>query len=118
MGNSKESMNLSQKIELIAHGNASGLYDSGLSFQTAYKMELENLKTWSDEEIESEYELRKEHLERGWVMKRKVKINILKTFGYVCLFIVFYKVMQHFGYDIGKPDNTLLWSALFSLEVE
>ena len=51
-------------------------------------------------------------------MKRKVKINILKTFGYVCLFIVFYKIMQHFDYDIGKPDNTLLWSALFSLEVE
>ena len=55
-------MELSEKIQFIAHGNASGLYDSGLSFQTAYKMELENLKTWSDEEIESEYELRTECL--------------------------------------------------------
>lgn len=52
-------MDLSDKIQFIAHGNASGLYDSGLSFQTAYKMELENLKTWSDEEIEFEYEFRK-----------------------------------------------------------
>ena len=60
-------MELLEKIHFIAHGNASGLYDSGLSFQMAYDMELENLKTWSDEEIESEYELRKEYLERGRV---------------------------------------------------
>lgn len=58
-------MELSEKVQFIAHGNASGLYDSGLSFQTAYKMELENLKTWSDEEIESEYELRAECLKEA-----------------------------------------------------
>ena len=55
-------MDLSEKIQFIAHGNAGGLCDSGLSFQMAYDMELENLKTWSDEEIESEYELRTECL--------------------------------------------------------
>ena len=55
-------MNLPEKIQFIAQGNASGLYDSGLSFKMAYDMELENLKTWSDEEIESEYELRTECL--------------------------------------------------------
>lgn len=55
-------MDLSEKIHFIAHGNASGLCDSGLSFKMAYDMELENLKTWSDEEIESEYELRTECL--------------------------------------------------------
>ena len=55
-------MDLSEKIQFIAHGNASGLYDSGLSFKMAYDMELENLKTWSDEAIESEYELRTECL--------------------------------------------------------
>ena len=110
-------MDLSEKVQFIAHGNASGLCDSGLDFQTAYKMELERISQWSEDEIELEYKLRNEYFERGWVMKRKVKINILKTFGYVCFFIVFYKIMQYFGYDIGKPDNTLLWSALFSLEV-
>lgn len=51
-------------------------------------------------------------------MNKKVKINILKTFGCVCCFILFYKIMQYFGFDIGTPDNTLLWSALLSLEVE
>lgn len=68
-------MELSEKIQFIAHGNASGLCDSGLSFQTAYEMELENLKTWSDEEIESEYELRKEYLERGGVDGKKINQN-------------------------------------------
>ena len=58
-------MNLPEKIQYIAHGNASGLYDSGLSFKTAYDMEMEKLKTWTDEEIETEYALRKEYLERG-----------------------------------------------------
>lgn len=51
-------------------------------------------------------------------MKQKVKINILKTFGCVCLFVLFYKIVQYFGFDIGTPNNILLWSALFSLEVE
>lgn len=58
-------MELSGKVKFIAHGNASGLCDSGLSFKTAYDMEMESLKTWSDEEIETEYALRKEYLERG-----------------------------------------------------
>ena len=60
-------MELSEKIHFIAHGNASGLYDSGLDFQTAYKMELENVSQWSEEEIELEYKLRNEYFESGGV---------------------------------------------------
>lgn len=56
-------MDLSEKIQFIAHGNASGLYDSGLSFQTAYKMELERVSQWSEDEIELEYNLRNEYFE-------------------------------------------------------
>ena len=41
-------MNLPEKIQYIDHGNACGLYDSGLSFKTAYDMEMEKLKTWTD----------------------------------------------------------------------
>ncbi|HFI0464409.1 TPA: hypothetical protein ACGO1T_001758 [Streptococcus suis] len=58
-------MDLSEKIQFIAHGNASGLYDSGLDFQTAYKMELESVSQWSEDEIELEYKLRNEYFERG-----------------------------------------------------
>lgn len=51
-------------------------------------------------------------------MKKKVRINILKTICCLFLFILFYKLMEYFGFDIGTPDNTVVWSALFSLEVD
>lgn len=61
-------MDLSEKIHFIAHGNASGLYDSGLSFKMAYEMELERVSQWSEDEIELEYKIRNEYFERGGVI--------------------------------------------------
>ncbi|HFI0464406.1 TPA: hypothetical protein ACGO1T_001761 [Streptococcus suis] len=66
-------MKLSDKIEFIARDNASGLYDKGLDFQTAYKMQLEYVSQWNEDEIESEYKLRNEYFEGGGIDGNKIK---------------------------------------------